>query len=84
MRLDQMEASFDEAVFADGLPIDEVNAGIRRLYGEGERFGVSFPVTRAKMLAYALGNARLAVNTQDAFAGVETVKPGPLPARRRA
>ncbi len=70
MRLDQLEASFDEAVFVDGLPIDEVNAGIRRLYVEGERSGVSFPVTRAKMLAYALGNARLAVNTQDAFAGV--------------
>ena len=70
MRLDQIESSFDEAVFVDGLPIDEVNAGIRRLYGEGERSGTSFSVMRAKMLAYALGNARLAVNKQDAFAGV--------------
>ena len=70
MRLDQIESSFDEAVFVDGLPIDEVNAGIRRVYDEGERSGAPFPVTRAKMLAYALANAWLAVNRDDAFAGI--------------
>lgn len=70
MNLERIEASFDEAVFVDGLPISEVNAGVRRVYDEGERTGALFPVTRAKMLAYVLANARLAVNKDDAFAGV--------------
>ena len=65
-----LESSFDEATFLDGLPFAEVNAGIRRVYEEGERTGAPFAVTRARMLAYALTNARLAVNRFDAFAGV--------------
>ncbi len=70
MNLERIEASFDEAVFVDGLPISEVNAGVRRVYDEGERMCAPFPVTRAKMLAYVLANARLAVNKDDAFAGI--------------
>ncbi|MBR4612666.1 MAG: hypothetical protein IKO40_08120, partial [Kiritimatiellae bacterium] len=70
MNLERIEASFDEAVFVDGLPISEVNAGVRRVYDEGERMGAPFPVTRAKMLEYVLANARLAVNKDDAFAGI--------------
>lgn len=65
-----LESSFDEAVFVDGLPLAEVNAGIRRVYDEGEAAGAPFAVTRAKMLAYTLANAHLAVNKADAFAGV--------------
>ena len=65
-----LDTSFDEAVFIDGLPFAEVNAGIRRVYDEGEAAGVPFAVTRARMLAYALANVRLAVNKADAFAGI--------------
>ena len=70
MNLERIEASFDEAVFIDGLPISDVNAGIRGVFDEGERMGAPFPATRAKMLAYALANARLAVGLDDAFAGI--------------
>ena len=65
-----LESSFDEATFLDGLPFAEVNAGIRRVYEEGERSGAPFAVTRARMLDYALANARLAANGTDAFAGI--------------
>ena len=50
----ELDASFDNAVFTDGLPHDAVNAGIRKVYEEGEAAGTPFAVTRAKMLAYAL------------------------------
>ena len=66
----ELDASFDEAVFTDGLPLDEVNAGVRKLYEEGESAGAPFAVTRARMLAYALDNVGLAINRADAFAGV--------------
>ena len=65
-----LDAAFDDAVFTDGLPHEEVNAGVRRVYEEGEKAGAPFAVTRAKMLAYALANVRLAVGAGDAFAGV--------------
>ena len=65
-----LESSFDEAVFIDGVPLAEVNAGIRRIFDEGEAAGAPFAVTRARMLAYALANARIAVNMTDAFAGI--------------
>ena len=66
----ELDASFDNAVFTDGLPHDAVNAGTRRVYEEGEAAGAPFAVTRAKMLAYVLANVRLAINAADLFAGV--------------
>ena len=66
----ELDASFDDAVFTDGLPLDEVNAGVRRVYEEGENAGAPFAVTRARMLAYALTNVGLAINRADAFAGI--------------
>ena len=66
----ELDASFDNAVFTDGLPLDEVNAGVRKVYEEGENAGAPFAVTRARMLAYALTNVGLAINRADAFAGI--------------
>ncbi len=66
----ELDSSFDKAVFTDGLPADDVNAGVRKIYEEGESAGAPFAVTRARMLAYALANVGLAVNRADAFAGV--------------
>ncbi len=68
--LNRMERSFDAAVFADGIPLADLNAGLRNLCEENERLGTPFAVTRAKLLDFALANARLAVNPDDSFAGV--------------
>ncbi|MBQ6248030.1 MAG: hypothetical protein IJK04_14250 [Kiritimatiellae bacterium] len=70
MNVERMSATFDEARFSDGLPQAEVNATIRRVYENGEHDVAPFAVTRARMLACALGNVRLAVGRNDTFAGV--------------
>lgn len=70
MNVERMSATFDEARFSDGLPQAEVNAAIRRVCEHGERDGAPFAVTRARMLACALENVRLAVGRDDAFAGI--------------
>ena len=70
MNVERMSATFDEARFSDGLPQAEVNATIRRVYENGEHDVAPFAVTRARMLACALENVRLAVGRDDAFAGI--------------
>ena len=70
MNVERMSATFDEARFSDGLPQAEVNATIRRVYENGEHDVAPFAVTRARMLACALENVRLAVGRNDTFAGV--------------
>ncbi len=69
---DRIENEFDEAIFLpeSGLDVAEVNRAVRAVYDDGEKNGAPFAVTRAKMVAYALGNLRLAVNDFDAFAGI--------------
>jgi len=70
MNVERMSATFDEARFSDGLPQAEVNATIRRVYENGEHDVAPIAVTRARMLACALENVRLAVGRNDTFAGV--------------
>ena len=80
--LEKMQHCFDPAVFAgsDGMSPEKLNLKIREVYDAGEREGIPFPVTRARMVAAFLENVRIAVNDFDPFAAVverRTLSSGP-------
>ena len=54
----------------DGLDADAAGRAIRAIYEAGEAAGAPFAVTRARMIAFALENIRVAVADFDCFAGV--------------
>jgi len=80
--LKKMERSYAPEVFAsaEGLAPEALRREVRAVYETGEREGLPFPVTRARMLECFLRNVRIAVNDFDPFASLierQTLSPSP-------
>lgn len=69
---EKLDLQYENAVYQSGCGMEReaVNRAIRAIYVTGENAKASFPVTRAKMLAFALENIRIAVADFDEFACV--------------